>query len=52
MLPAEAEMKVRAGFCAGTPVAQGRSGIWGETGSQSNATGALVPHQRGHTARI
>lgn len=55
MLPAEAEMRVMVGFRAGTPVAQCRSGIWGETGSQSSATGALsafVPQQRGHTAQI
>lgn len=41
MLPAEAEMKVMVIFCAETPVAQCRSGIWGETGGQSSATGAL-----------
>lgn len=53
--PAQAEMKRRIPFLAGTPVAQRRSGFGGETGNQSSAREALSaynPHWGSHTTQI
>ena len=54
LVPAELEMKMIAGFLAGTTVALQGCRFWGETGSQSSARETLSihsPHWGSHTTQ-